>query len=117
MKLRASFCSDPGIIFLHTVYRPPGRVDHQVTAAVKTRTLHGGVDQKRETIPALQNCLVSAVDGIDRRYWVRRKEPEGRVPQAGNAQPETAPAWRARLSSRLSRHNNARSSGIAVPGR
>jgi 2-polyprenyl-6-methoxyphenol hydroxylase-like FAD-dependent oxidoreductase len=47
--------------------------------AVRTRTLHGGVDQKRETTPVLQNCSVLAVDGIDVRYRVRRKEPEGRV--------------------------------------
>ena len=50
-----------------------------VMVAVRTRTLHGGVDQKRETTPVLQNCSVLAVDGIDGRYRVRRKEPEGRV--------------------------------------
>ena len=38
-----------------------------------------GVDQKCETIPVLQNCSVLVVDGIDGRYRVRRKEPEGRV--------------------------------------
>jgi hypothetical protein len=52
---------------------------HLVTVVVRTRTLHGGVDQKRETTPVLQNCSVLAVDGIDGRYRVRRKEPEGRV--------------------------------------
>jgi hypothetical protein len=50
-----------------------------VLAVARSRTLHGGVDQKRETIPVLQNCLVPFVDGIDGRYRVRRKEPEGRV--------------------------------------
>jgi hypothetical protein len=52
---------------------------YRVMVAVRTRTLHGGVDQKRETTPVLQNCSVLAVDGIDGRYRVRRKEPEGRV--------------------------------------
>jgi len=42
-------------------------------------TPDGGVDQKCETIPVLQNCSVLVVDGIDGRYRVRRKEPEGRV--------------------------------------
>jgi hypothetical protein len=56
-----------------------GNWDGAVMVAVRTRTLHGGVDQKRETTPVLQNCSVLAVDGIDGRYRVRRKEPEGRV--------------------------------------
>jgi hypothetical protein len=42
-------------------------------------TPDGGVDQKGETIPVLQNCSVLVVDGIDGRFRVRRKEPEGRV--------------------------------------
>lgn len=42
-------------------------------------TPDGGVDQKCETIPVLQGSPVLVVDGIDGRYRVRRKEPEGRV--------------------------------------
>ena len=71
-------CSASRIVFSGIPYALDV-LDSLLMVAVRTRTLHGGVDQKRETTPVLQNCSVLAVDGIDGRYRVRRKEPEGRV--------------------------------------